>query len=237
MSVAQQADSVYALLADGTTVEIRPAVPADFDAVKAMYEAMSPDNIYLRFFDLNRRAAEDEAQRTCRNAGPGHVALIALADGVVVGCASYYVLGQPAQPGDSAEIAFAVADHMHHRGIATLLLEHLVSFAASHQISTFSAETLAENTAMLRVFADVGLSARRVFATGSSSGGSRCRVSTLVPHSTPTSTPWPHGNARPTRQACGTCTPPGRTGSSPWTHGSRWRPTSRRTRSCGYSDS
>jgi hypothetical protein len=56
MSVAQQADSVYALLADGTTVEIRPAVPADFDAVKAMYEAMSPDNIYLRFFGLSRRA-------------------------------------------------------------------------------------------------------------------------------------------------------------------------------------
>jgi len=50
MSVAQQADCVYALLADGTTIEIRPAVPADFDAVKAMYEAMSRDNIYLRFF-------------------------------------------------------------------------------------------------------------------------------------------------------------------------------------------
>jgi hypothetical protein len=38
MDVAQAADSVYALLADGTTVEIRPSAPADFDAVKAMYE-------------------------------------------------------------------------------------------------------------------------------------------------------------------------------------------------------
>jgi acyl-CoA synthetase (NDP forming)/GNAT superfamily N-acetyltransferase len=166
MSVAQQAGGVYALLADGTTVEIRLAVPADFDAVKAMYEAMSPDNTYLRFFNLSRRAAEDEAQRTCRDAGPGHVALLALADGAVAGCASYYVLGQPAQPAGTAEIAFAVADHMHHRGIATLLLEHLVSFAASHQITAFSAETLAENTAMLRVFVDAGLSARRVYADG-----------------------------------------------------------------------
>jgi hypothetical protein len=37
---------VYALLADGTTVEIRPADPGDFGAVKAMHEALSPDNTY-----------------------------------------------------------------------------------------------------------------------------------------------------------------------------------------------
>jgi GNAT superfamily N-acetyltransferase len=174
MSVAQQTDSVYALLADGTTVEIRPAVPADFDAVKAMYEAMSPDNIYLRFFGLSRRAAEDEAQRTCRDAGPGHVALLALSDGVVLGCASYYTLREPVEPGDqagrgtggTAEIAFAVADHMHHRGIATLLLEHLVSFAVSHQIQAFSAEVLAENTAMLQVVTDAGLPVRRHYVGG-----------------------------------------------------------------------
>jgi acyl-CoA synthetase (NDP forming)/GNAT superfamily N-acetyltransferase len=165
---------VYALLADGSTIEIRLAVPADFDAVKAMYEAMSPDNIYLRFFGLSRRAAEDEAQRTCRDTGPGRVALLALADGVVLGCASYYTLREPVEPGDqagcstggTAEIAFAVADHMHHRGIATLLLEHLVSFAVSHQIRTFSAEVLAENTAMLRVVTDAGLPVRRHYAGG-----------------------------------------------------------------------
>jgi hypothetical protein len=38
---------VYALLADGTTVEIRLADPDDFGAVKAMHEALSPDNTYL----------------------------------------------------------------------------------------------------------------------------------------------------------------------------------------------
>ena len=52
----------YALLADGTTVEIRPATPADFDAVKAMHEAMSPDNAYLRFFSFSPLSAEHEAR-------------------------------------------------------------------------------------------------------------------------------------------------------------------------------
>jgi hypothetical protein len=46
--------SVCALLADGTTIEIRPATPEDLGAVKAMHEAMSPDNAYLRFFNLSR---------------------------------------------------------------------------------------------------------------------------------------------------------------------------------------
>ena len=75
--------------------------------------------------------------------------------------ASYAGLtGHPGQ----AEVAFAVADHMHHKGIATLLLEHLVSLARSRQITTFTAETLTENTAMLKVFADAGLPVQRHFA-------------------------------------------------------------------------
>ena len=114
MNAAKQ---VYALLADGTTVEIRPAGPGDFDAVKAMHEAMSSDNIYMRFFNVSRLAAETEARRICRDPAPGQVALLALASDEMVGVASYVALGK-----GNAEVAFAVADHMHHKGIATLLL-------------------------------------------------------------------------------------------------------------------
>jgi acyl-CoA synthetase (NDP forming)/GNAT superfamily N-acetyltransferase len=166
MSMVQAAGYAYALLADGSTVEIRPAGPADFDAVKAMHEAMSPGNTYMRFFNLSRRAAETEARRICREPRPGHMALLALTDGEVVGCASYDVPAEPASTGSVAELAFAVADHMHHRGIATLLLEHLVSFARSHQVTVFTAQTLAENAAMLKVFADVGLPVHRQYANG-----------------------------------------------------------------------
>ena len=166
MSMVQASGHAYALLADGTTVEIRPADPADFDAVRAMHEAMSPDNTYLRFFNLSRRAAETEAQRICRESRPGRVALLALAAGEVVGCASYDTPSGPAGPGTTAEVAFAVADRMHHRGIATLLLEHLVSFARTHQISAFTAETLSENTPMLKVFADAGLPVQRHYEDG-----------------------------------------------------------------------
>jgi acyl-CoA synthetase (NDP forming)/GNAT superfamily N-acetyltransferase len=164
MSTARDTGRVYSLLADGTTVEIRQAVPDDFDAVQAMHEAMAPDNIYLRFFSYSKRSAETEARRICRDPDPetpGGAALLALLDGELAGVASYAgLIGQPGQ----AEVAFAVADHMHHRGIATLLLEHLVSLARSRQISEFTAETLSENRAMLKVFADAGLPVQRHFA-------------------------------------------------------------------------
>ena len=162
--------SVYALLADGRTVQIRPATHADYAAVKAMHEAMSPNNAYLRFFSLSRLAAEQEARRVTRDPGPDHAALLAIFDGQVAGLASYEVARSSAgqhgasQPGSSqpgagrtAEVAFAVADTMHHRGIATLLLEHLVSLARAQQLTALTAETLQQNTGMLRVFSDAGL--------------------------------------------------------------------------------
>ena len=145
---------VYALLADGSTVQVRPASAADFEAVKAMHEAMAPGNAYLRFFSLSRTAPEREARRITRDPGPGHAALLALYGADVIGVASYEVVKGGA---GVAEVAFAVADTMHHRGIATLLLEHLVSLARAQRIESFTAETLSENTGMLRVFSDAGL--------------------------------------------------------------------------------
>jgi len=151
----------YALLADGTTVLIRSAGAADFAAVKAMHEAMSPDNAFLRFFSASRLAATREASRICREPDQEHATLLALSGDEVVGCASYECVNER-----TAEVAFAVADSMHHMGIATLLLEHLVSRARADGIEALTAETLAENTAMMQVFTDAGLPVRRRFDSG-----------------------------------------------------------------------
>ena len=145
--------STYALLTDGSTVEIRPAGPRDADAVYQMHAALSPDNMYLRFFSLNPRAAQQEAARVSREPGPDHAALLAWLGGRLVGVASYEPTAKPGV----AEIAFAVPDDMHRRGIATLLLEHLVSLAQRRGLQAFRADALAGNLAMLRVFADAGL--------------------------------------------------------------------------------
>ena len=53
-------------------------------------------------------------------------------------------------------MAFVVADEFQHRGLATLLLEHLAAAALEHGITTFVAETLAENHEMIDVFMKSG---------------------------------------------------------------------------------
>lgn len=153
---------MYALLTDGTTVEIRPARAQDAEAVRAMHAAMSPDNMYLRFFSMSPRAAEQEAKRVCREPDSDHAALLAWQDDRLVGVAAYEPAGKPGV----AEVAFAVPDDMHGRGIASLLLEHLVWQARQRDLRAFTAETLAENSAMLRVFADAGLPVKRRIAEG-----------------------------------------------------------------------
>jgi acyl-CoA synthetase (NDP forming)/GNAT superfamily N-acetyltransferase len=156
-------DSAYALLTDGTTIEIRPARPADFDAVRDMHAKLSPDNLYLRFFSVSPLVAEQEARRVCREPGPDHAALLAVLDGEVVGCGTYEQAGTGSP---LAEVAFTVADDLHRHGIGMLLLEHLVSLARGRGFRAFTAETLTENSAMLRVFADAGLPAQRSLVDG-----------------------------------------------------------------------
>jgi acyl-CoA synthetase (NDP forming)/GNAT superfamily N-acetyltransferase len=161
----------YALLADGTTMTIRPAAPGDYQAVLRLHEAMSPDNLYFRFFSASRVSADREAHRVCLDDRQGLVALLGLRGDDLVGVASYELTGDPA----AAEIALAVADGMHRRGIATLLLEHLVSLARARGVKTLVADVLPDNYPVLHVLADTGLTVRRMF------GGGVIEVSMPVP--------------------------------------------------------
>ena len=156
-------ECAYVLLANGATVSIRTARPGDLATVRDMHAKMSPEHRYLRFFSMSPFAAEQEARRVCREPAPDHAALLAWVDGQVVGCATYERAGAGCR---SAEVAFAVADGMHHRGIGTLLLQHLVLLARSRGVCTFTAQTLSSNTAMQRVFADSGLPVQRSRADG-----------------------------------------------------------------------
>ncbi len=47
----------YALLADGSTVEIRSAEPADVADVRQMHDELSPANSYFRFFSYSHGVA------------------------------------------------------------------------------------------------------------------------------------------------------------------------------------
>jgi GNAT superfamily N-acetyltransferase len=149
----------FTLLTDGATAEVRDAEPADEPALAAMYAGMSAEHRYLRFLGSGAMGPA-AARRACRGSGPGHLALLALLDGQVIGVAEHEPTGVPGE----VEVASAVADGHHHRGVATVLLEHLVSRAMDVGIRTFVADTLAYNHPMLEVFADMGMRVERHLA-------------------------------------------------------------------------
>ncbi|WP_030166353.1 bifunctional GNAT family N-acetyltransferase/acetate--CoA ligase family protein [Spirillospora albida] len=152
----------FALLIDGAQVEIRRLAEADREAVCALHRELSDESLYLRFFGVNRKYGDRLAERICRDPEEGHAALGAWLHGELVGVAQYDAAGTPGE----AEVAMAVADRMHHRGVGTLLLEHLGSLARENGIVTFRADTLADNSAMLGVFKGVGMPARRTVSGG-----------------------------------------------------------------------
>ncbi|MBN0042746.1 GNAT family N-acetyltransferase [Streptomyces actuosus] len=150
---------VHALLADGTTVCIRTVRPEDHERLRALYDTMSADNLRLRFFSISRRSGLRAADRACAPARPGYRALLAETQGRVIGLAEYDTGGK----GDTADISVAVADGLHHRGVGTLLVEHLVSAARADGVTAFTADALSENRDILRLFADLGLRTARHF--------------------------------------------------------------------------
>ena len=162
MAALAEAGRSYALLADGTTMTIRAPGPGDYEPVRHLHEAMSPNNLYFRFFSASRVSAEREAQRVCLEARPGLVALLGLLGDELVGVASYELTADTG----AAELALAVADGMHRRGVATLLLEHLVSLARAGGVKVLDADVLPDNYPVMRVLSDAGLAVRRKLADG-----------------------------------------------------------------------
>jgi acyl-CoA synthetase (NDP forming)/GNAT superfamily N-acetyltransferase len=116
---------------------------------------LAPESRYLRFHGIGRTdvVARDYAHAD----GDARVALLARLGDRVVAVAGYHRLNEPT----AAEVAFAVADEMQGRGLATRLLEQLAEVAAARGITRFDAEVMAGNRRMLGVFSGAGFDTQR----------------------------------------------------------------------------
>src|SRR5664279_3337861 len=66
---------IHAVRADGGLVHIRPAVPADVQALQELHRGASERSLYLRFFGAGRNASKKYAERLVRPASADHQAL------------------------------------------------------------------------------------------------------------------------------------------------------------------
>lgn len=142
------------VLADGGTAHLRPVRPEDEPSVSLLYASLSESSRYLRFFSSVSAQVAGTIGPNVHN-DDRHFALVVESDDDVIGVADYF-----RQPGDVAEVAFAVRDDQQGRGLGTLLLDHLAEVAAAHGIRHFVAQVLARNDAMRSVFRDAGFGVR-----------------------------------------------------------------------------
>jgi len=152
---------VDVILRDGSTLRLHVPGPDDEADLIAFFAGLSPRSIYLRFHGV-RRVDTDFIAGYLVPDWDSHGVLVGSLEGRIVAVAEYVRL----RDARSAEVAFAVADTLHGRGIATRLLEQLAQRAAEHGIERFVAEVMHENTAMLAVFRDAGFEISRKLESG-----------------------------------------------------------------------
>jgi RimJ/RimL family protein N-acetyltransferase len=146
------------LLADGGSARLRAIRPEDAQPLAAFHRALSDETRHFRYFSglgelpplILRRFTQVDFARD--------MVLVAELGERIIALASYH---RGANPADTAEVAFVVADEHQGRGLGTLLLERLAELGRARGIVRFRADTLAGNRAMLRVFRDAGFELAR----------------------------------------------------------------------------
>jgi acetyl coenzyme A synthetase (ADP forming)-like protein len=153
------------ILRDGRTLRLRPPVAADTRSLVNFFRGLDDRSRYLRFHGVVRidaQAVESllDSDWSVRGALIG---VLRDEDGdEVVAVASYARLRDPSR----AEAAFAVATELQGLGVGTRLVEQLAQAAAHEGIETFVAEVMADNAAMLQVFADTGFEVEQRYNGG-----------------------------------------------------------------------
>ncbi|MCM3877278.1 MAG: GNAT family N-acetyltransferase [Thermoanaerobaculia bacterium] len=140
-------------LKDGTAVHLRPIRGADEAGLLALYDRLSPESLYFRFFSVPQKDTGKAAYLTHVDYDRRY-AVVAETAGAIVGVARWERLAD--RPGH-AEVAFTVADDVQGRGLGGILFRRLAALARARGITVFEAEVLKNNERMLRVFERTGL--------------------------------------------------------------------------------
>jgi GNAT superfamily N-acetyltransferase len=153
-------------LRDGGLIHLRAIAPDDRERLIEHFQNLSEESVYYRFFGLKHRLSDPELAQLTELDFVNHVGLVATLyrDGGehFIGVARYIRSNDLKR----AEVAFAVTDVHHGRGIATLLLNHLGRIARAAGIEIFEAVVLTDNSKMLEVFDHSGFGVSRTADNG-----------------------------------------------------------------------
>src|SRR5215831_4187578 len=159
---SERPESGSLILRDGTTATIRPAEPTDTIMMKQFLDRLSPESRRHRFFSEGLPSS-DLITVLCDSSKPrSQFTLIVTRtwEGTlrIIASGSYWSKNE-----HTAEVAMAVDDEFHGKGLGTLLLERLALVAIRYGFANLWAITHVNNVAMREVFRESGFTAREAY--------------------------------------------------------------------------
>jgi len=136
----------------GVKVFFRPIKISDEPLLKKFIYSLSDDSLYRRFISVRKDMPHERLQELVVIDYTIEMAIVAMVgteeNREIAGVGRYFIN----EGKHSAEVAFAVRDAFHNRGIGKELLAYLTYLARRQGLLGFTAEVLAENQPMLHVF-------------------------------------------------------------------------------------
>lgn len=151
---------VSAWYSDGQDFTIRPIRPDDEPLMVDFHQQLSDSSVYMRFFlplRLDVRVAHDRLFTKCFIDYDREIALVAeYTDSAGARHLAGIARMIRNHSGNSAEVAFLVADKFQGRGLGTYFLERIIYIARKEGIGKLEASTLSENFNMKDMFVRAG---------------------------------------------------------------------------------
>jgi acetyltransferase len=150
----------------GIGIFIRPIRPEDAPLLVALFDTLSPQSVYFRFFTPLRYLPRSFLARFTQIDYDRHIALVALSESEpiekMLGVARVITGRNPRE----AEFAVAVGDPWQGQGIGAALLQHCLLIARERGIEKVNGTVLAENTHMLALGRKLGFRIQKAEGAG-----------------------------------------------------------------------
>jgi acetyltransferase len=146
----------------GMDIFVRPIRPEDAPLLIELFESLSPQSIYRRFFTPMKRLPHSMLARFTQIDYDRHIALVALPESELgekmLGVARA-IIGRSLK---EAEFSVVVSDPWQGKGIGAALLRRCISIAKERGIEKVMGTVLAENTQMLALGKKLGFNIQKV---------------------------------------------------------------------------
>ena len=141
-------------LAPLAELTVRPQDPDDGERLRRLFDRLSPETVYRRFFTLFPAPPPSVLRHLGAIDHCDHEGVVALEGDEIVAVARW---DRPGEGGpQAAELSILVADAWQHRGLGRALMGLLLAEAARRQVTSLSAAILTENGPARRLATSLG---------------------------------------------------------------------------------